>query len=275
MADQVGSGQVAIEPTFVGFRSKVTTEVGTAGSESGRSFASAFGASVRGIGSFVGKSLLAGGAVVGAIGAISIKGGITKALQIEDATAKMTGLGNSTNTVKTVMANALSAVKGTAFGMGDAANIASTALASGIKPGQEMSKYLDPRRGRGVDRPGSPGRNGPDHGQGDQLGKVTNDVLNQFGDRGVGVLQMLAKHYEVSAEEMTDMVSKGKVDAATFNKVLTENVGGAAKKSGDTTKGAFANMKSAMANFGMAAHRRDVPAGEKGIRADPARSLRA
>lgn len=253
MADEVGSGQVAIVPTFVGFRSKVTTEVDTAGAESGRKFSSAFGASVRGIGSFVGKSLMAGGAIAGAIGAISIKGGISKALQIEDATAKMTGLGNSTDTVKTVMSNALSAVKGTAFGMGDAANIASTALASGIKPGAEMSKYLTLVADAASIAQVPLGEMGQIMGKVTNSGKVTNDVLNQFGDRGVGVLQMLAKHYGVTADQMTEMVSKGKVDAATFNQVLTENVGGAAKKSGDTTKGAFANMKSAMANFGMAA----------------------
>ena len=252
MADEVGSGQVAIEPVFTGFRAKTNREVDASGSEGGRRFSDAFKSSVRGIGSIVGKSLLAGGAIAGAIGAISIKGGISKALQIEDATAKMTGLGNSTKTVKTVMANALTAVKGTAFGMGDAANIASTALASGIKPGAEMSKYLTLVADAAATAQVPLGEMGQIMGKVTNSGKVTNDVLNQFGDRGVGVLQMLAREYGVSADAMTEMVSKGKVDAATFNRVLTQNLGGAAKKSGDTTRGAFANMKSAMANFGMA-----------------------
>ncbi|MDJ0321656.1 tape measure protein [Pseudarthrobacter sp. PS3-L1] len=252
MADQVGAGEVAIAPTFVGFRGKVNSEVETSGSESGRKFSTAFGSAVKGIGSFVGKGLLAGGAVTAAIGAFSIKGGISKALQIEDATAKMTGLGNSTSTVSEVMANALSAVKGTAFGMGDAANVASTALASGIKPGEEMSKYLTLVADAASTAQVPLGEMGSIMGKVTNSGKVTNDVLNQFGDRGVGVLQMLAKEYGVTSEELTKMVSEGKVDAATFNKVLTENLGGAAKRSGDTTRGAFANMKSAMANFGVA-----------------------
>ncbi|WP_284986962.1 tape measure protein [Arthrobacter sp. fls2-241-R2A-172] len=252
MADEVGSGQVAITPVFPGFRTKVTSEVEASGSEGGRRFSTAFGSAVKGIGSIVGKSLLAGGAIVGAIGAISIKGGISKALQIEDATAKMKGLGNNTETVSEVMSNALASVKGTAFGMGDAANVASTALASGIKPGEEMSKYLTLVADAASTAQVPLGEMGTIMGKVTNSGKVTNDVLNQFGDRGVGVLQMLAKHYGVTASEMTAMVAKGKVDAATFNKVLTENIGGAAKKSGDTTRGAFANMKSAMANFGMA-----------------------
>lgn len=252
MADELGSGQVAIKPTFVGFRGQVTSEVEASGSEGGRKFSTAFGSAVKGIGSIVGKSLLAGGAIVGAIGALSIKGGISKALQIEDATAKMKGLGNSTETVSEVMANALSAVKGTAFGMGDAANVASTALASGIKPGEQMSKYLTLVADAASTAQVPLGEMGQIMGKVTNSGKVTNDVLNQFGDRGVGVLQMLAKEYGVTSEEMTNMVSKGKVDADTFNRVLTENLGGAAKRSGDTTRGAFANMKSAMANFGMA-----------------------
>lgn len=252
MSASAGSSAVSIFPEFRGFRSKVTAEVDTAANESGNRFSKAFGNGVKGIGSFVGKSLLAGGAIAGAVGAISIKGGISKALQIEDATAKMKGLGNSTGTVTTVMANALAAVKGTAFGMGDAANVASTALASGIKPGAEMSKYLTLVADAASTAQVPLGEMGQIMGKVTNSGKVTNDVLNQFGDRGVGVLQMLAKHYGVTASEMTSMVSKGKVDAATFNKVLTENIGGAAKKSGDTTRGSFANMKSAMANFGMA-----------------------
>ena len=39
---EVGSGQVAIFPTFKGFRSKVDSEAGSAGRSSGRTFSSAF-----------------------------------------------------------------------------------------------------------------------------------------------------------------------------------------------------------------------------------------
>ncbi|NVM97831.1 tape measure protein [Arthrobacter sp. SDTb3-6] len=248
---KAGQGEVDIVPVMGGFRSKVTSEVDGAGKESSNRFAAAFGNGVKGLGSFVGKSLAVAGGLAAGIAAIAVKGGISRQLQIEDATAKMTGLGNSTSTVKQTMDNALSAVKGTAFGMGEAATVASTALASGIKPGQQMSKYLTLVADAATIAGTGMGEMGQIMGKVTNSGKVTNDVLNQFGDRGVGVLQMLAKHYGVTAEEMTKMVSKGKVDAATFEKVLTENVGGAAQKSGDTTKGAFSNMGAALSRVGV------------------------
>lgn len=246
-----GQSDVQIVPTMTGFRSEVSREVDGTAKSAGNRFTSVFSSGIKGIGKFVGASLMTAGGLATGVAAIAIKGGIAKSLQIENATAKMTGLGTSTKDVKTVMDNALSAVKGTAFGLGDAANVASTAMASGIKPGQEMSKYLTLVADAAATAQVPLGEMGSIMGKVTNSGKVTNDVLNQFGDRGVGVLQMLAKHYGVTAEEMTKMVSKGKVDAETFNKVLNDNVGGAAKKSGDTTQGAFANMKSAMANFGI------------------------
>lgn len=248
---KAGQGEVDIVPVMGGFRAKVTTEVDGAGKASSNRFAAAFGNGIKGLGSFVGKSLAVAGGLAAGVAAIAVKGGISRQLQIEDATAKMTGLGNSTATVKTTMANALSAVKGTAFGMGEAATVASTALASGIKPGQQMSKYLTLVADAATIAGTGMGEMGQIMGKVTNSGKVTNDVLNQFGDRGVGVLQMLAKHYGVTAEEMTKMVSKGKVDAATFEKVLTENVGGAAQKSGDTTQGSFKNMGAALSRVGV------------------------
>lgn len=204
-----------------------------------------------GVGKFaVGAAKTVAGVTL-AVGALALKGGIDKSLQIEQATAKMKGLKHSTETIEKVMGNALSAVKGTAFGMGDAANIASTALASGIKPGAEMSRYLTMVADAAATAQVPLGEMGQIMGKVTNSGKVTNEVLTQFGDRGVGALQMLAEHYGVTAGEMTDMVSKGKVDAATFQKVLEKNIGGAAKATGDTTTGAFANMKSALANFGI------------------------
>lgn len=48
------------------------------------------------------------------------------------------------------------------------------------------------------------------------------------------------------------MVSRGEVDAERFRKALEDNVGGAALASGDTTRGAFANMRAALSRLGLA-----------------------
>ncbi|MCO4276133.1 hypothetical protein NG701_17165 [Pseudarthrobacter sp. HLT3-5] len=54
MADEVGSGQVAIEPVFTGFRSKVSSEVETSGREGGRTFGQAFRGALVGLGTLIG-----------------------------------------------------------------------------------------------------------------------------------------------------------------------------------------------------------------------------
>ncbi|WP_459166931.1 phage tail protein, partial [Mycobacteroides chelonae] len=46
------------------------------------------------------------------------------------------------------------------------------------------------------------------------------------------------------------MVEKGQVDSATFQKVIAENIGGAAQKMGNSTGGAFKNMQAAIGRLG-------------------------
>lgn len=57
------------------------------------------------------------GALGTAVAGLAIKGGIARQLNIEDAQAKLKGLGNSTETVTAIMQDALAAVKGTAYGL--------------------------------------------------------------------------------------------------------------------------------------------------------------
>ncbi|GAA1149125.1 tape measure protein [Microbacterium oxydans] len=201
---------------------------------------------------------LAKGAALAAAGAaavltgIAVKGGFDRMLKIEDAQAKLEGLGHSVSVVDQIMSSALAAVKGTAFGLDTAATVAASAVAAGIKPGQELEKYLrltaDAATIAGISM--------------DEMGSIMNKVqasgramtenLNQLQDRGIPILQWLAEEYGVTAAEMSKMVSQGKVDAETFNRVLQENIGGAALKSGETTRGAWANMLAAMSRVGVA-----------------------
>ncbi|MBW4094582.1 MAG: tape measure protein [Acidobacteria bacterium] len=251
MADEAGSAQVAFVPTFSGLRSKVDSEVDAAASSSSSKFTTTFGNGIKGLGAFIGKSLAVAGGLAATVAAIAIKGGISRQLQIEDATAKLDGLGNSAATVKGIMNNALASVKGTAFGMGEAATVAAGATAAGIKPGKELERVLkltaDAATIAGTDM----GTMGSIFNKVASSGKVTGDVVNQLSDRGVPILQMIAKQYGVTAEQASKMVSKGQVDFAHFADAMETNLGGAALKSGNVTKGAWANMLASMSRFGV------------------------
>lgn len=186
------------------------------------------------------------------IAGVAIKGGINRALDIEDARASMRGLGHDTKTIDSIMENALASVKGTAFGLGDAASIAAQAVASGIKPGEDLERTL-----KLTANSAALARVGLDE-MGSILtkvwtsGRVQTDELNQLADRGIPIWQKLAESYGVSATELRDMVSAGKVDAQTFADVLENTVGDAALSMGDTTRGAWKNMMAALARGGEA-----------------------
>ena len=208
------------------------------------------------LGSRIGKFALGAVAAIGAIGAtittLAVKGGISRALNIEDAQAKLRGLGYDTDQVAAVMDSALGAVRGTAYGLDTAVTAAANAMAAGVQEGDQLERYL-----RAVADAATIAGTGMDE-MGDIFGKITargrltTQEMNQLSQRGIPILQWLADEYGVTAEAMQDMVSSGRVSAEEFQNVVETNIGGAALESGKTTRGAFANMNAAMARWGEA-----------------------
>jgi tape measure domain-containing protein len=179
-----------------------------------------------------------------------IKGGIDRALNIEDAQAKLKGLGHDTENVQKIMDSALKSVLGTAFGLDSAATAAASAVAAGVKPGEQLTRVL----ALTADSATIMGR------EFGEAGQIINKVLasnrvsmrevNQLHQAGVPILTMLAGEYGVTADEMSKMVSSGVVDSERFLRAIEKNIGGAALASGDTTRGAWANLQAAMARVG-------------------------
>ncbi len=185
-------------------------------------------------------------AVVG----LTLKGGLDRALNLEDARAKLQGLGHDTETIETIMQSALDGVRDTAFGLDEAAGVAATAIAAGIEPGEELTRII----GLTGDAAGFMA------GDFDRSGRIVNKILasnrlsmeevNQLHDAGIGILSMLADEYGVTADAMRDMVSDGEIDAAKFVDVLENNIGGTALEMGETTRGSLANVGAAFSRLG-------------------------
>ena len=85
----------------------------------------------RRIGSAVEKALLAGVAaattLTGLLAGIALRGGLTRLLDIEDAQAKLRGLGHDADSVASIMSDATDAIEGTIIGLPEAATVAATA----------------------------------------------------------------------------------------------------------------------------------------------------
>lgn len=190
------------------------------------------------------------GGMVAAVGALAVGGGISRALNIEDAQAKLKGLGHDTQAIEAIMTDALASVKGTAFGLDAAATTAAAAVASGIKPGKELERYLRLTADAATIAGVSMEEMGSIINKVQAKGKAQMEDLNRLTERGIPIMQWLADEYGVTADAMSEMVSRGEVDAETFRRAIENNIGGAALSAGDTTRGAFANMMAALSRLG-------------------------
>lgn len=242
---ELGTGYISIIPEV----SKISPEIAKAldgadgvAEKKGHSLGSK-------ISSGIGKTLKVGAASVGVAAGGAIAGGLTKGMgrltAIENAQAKLTGLGNSSRDVSMIMDNALASVKGTSYGLDAAATTAAMAVAAGIKPGKELEQVLKTTADTAGIAGASMDEMGAIFGSVAARGKLQGDDLMQLTSRGVPVLQMLADQMGITAAEASDMVSKGQIDFATFEKALRENVGGAALEAGNTFEGAVKNMGAA------------------------------
>lgn len=248
---EIAKAWVTVIPSMSGSKGAIEKELGGIGETGGKKASKGFLGGMGGVIGGVGKVALgAVGIVGGAIAGMAIAGGVSRALNIEDAQAKLSGLGHSAKAVEGIMNNASASVKGTAFGLGDAAAVAAGAVAAGVKPGQDLERTLK-LMGDGATIAGSTmGEMGAIFNKVASSDMVQGDVLAQLGDRGIPILQLLGDEMGKSSAEVKKMASAGEIDFATFQNAMEKGMGGAAQKSGETFKGSLANTKAALSRIG-------------------------
>lgn len=249
---QLGTAWIQIAPSLKGFHKEVSRQMGDLGA--GKASNKASGVITGALGGAFKTVTKVGAGALGGLGAavtgLAATGGISRALAIEDARAKLSGIGMDAEGVDKVMQNALNSVKGTAYGLGDAAIVAASLSASGVQAGSDLEGALKTV----ADTAQISGRSltdvGAIFGSVAARGKLQGDDLLQLTSSGVPVLAMLGKHLGMTSQEISDMVSKGEIDFDTFNAAMQEGIGGAALKAGDTFKGAWSNIKAALGRLG-------------------------
>lgn len=188
----------------------------------------------------IGVGVAAGGAI-----SIGLKKGLGRLSAIEVAESKLKGLGNSARDMSGIMQNALASVRGTAYGLEEAATVAASAVAAGVKPGQDLERTLK----LVADAATISGRDMESMGlivnKVLAKGKVQGQEIMQLSQAGIPITQLLAKQMGVTAEAVMDLVSQGKIGAKEFLAAIEDGMGGAALRSGETTVGAFKNMGAA------------------------------
>lgn len=193
----------------------------------------------------------AGAAITGTLGAALSKG-FDRLKSIDEAKFKLKALGNSASDVQGIMDSALESVKGTAFGMGDAATIAASAVAAGVKPGKELTEYLSMT----ADAAAVAGTSLSD------MGRIINQVrtgqvaytedIQQLAERGIPIYQWLGDSMKVPAAEVKKLASEGKISSEIFEKAIRDHIGGAAKEMGQSFSGSVQNAQAALGRLGEA-----------------------
>lgn len=200
------------------------------------------------------------GGAVAAVGGLAVSGGIKRAMNLEHANFQLQGLLKNEEAVKKVMDDVNASVKGTAYGLDEAAVIASQLTASNVKAsaeGGEMLNVLQAIAGTAA----MGGRTFSDVGQIFATvagqGKLMTMQLRQMETMGLNAAATLADYLtktgdgaEVTEEQVREMVTQGEIDFATFASAMSSAFGEHAKKANETFTGAMSNVKAALSRIG-------------------------
>lgn len=232
-------------------------------------------------GGFASLGAIAGGSFIGSLGASALmkvaeigaaiagklkdavasvlEGGWDRLVKLDTARTKMLALKVSAADTELVMKNALESVKGTAFGLGDAATVAASALAAGVKPGQALTDYLKltadtaaVARKAGEDMGSAFNEVGSILNRVTTQGYATNAELDMLSDKGLPIYQNLAKNLNTTAGEVFNLASKSGIAASEVRRALQDTVGGAALKMGESFEGGMENARAALDRLGEA-----------------------
>jgi hypothetical protein len=210
------------------------------------------------VGSMIGRTLAM--SVRGAIGALGLGGagiiagtlfsGFERLKGIDQATFKLKALGHSVQETQQIMDSALESVKGTAYSLSDAADIAASAVAAGVEPGKKLAQYLSDIAdvaavsGDELSSVGSVMNNIT------TLNAAYNDSLQILAQKGLPVYNWLSEQLHTTTADVKQLASEGKISAQTFQQAVETHIAGAAKSMGDSLAGSIENAKTALARLG-------------------------
>lgn len=176
-----------------------------------------------------------------------ISGGRTRAQEIAQAQFQFEGLGLNT---QEVMKNALDAVKGTSFGLGDAAKAAAQFGASGVKAGSEMTSSLRAIGGVAAITGTQFSQMSYLFTQGAAKGHIDNQDLMQFATNGFNAAAAFAKQTGTTEAAVHASAAAGTLDYKTFAAAMDQAFGSHAVDANKTYSGSLDNMHAALSRIG-------------------------
>src|SRR5690625_4875969 len=249
----LGQAYVQIMPSADGIKKQVENvlgkELNNVGEKSGKNLISSITKSMSSIGGKMTKAITlpamgAATAVGGLVGALGFK----RLVGMDNAQAKLKGLGVEGKQLDIVMGNVKTAVQGTTHTMADGADVAAGALAAGVKEGAELERYIKLVGDAAIGSNAPMGEMAQIFNRVQGTGKLMGTELNMIEHRMPGFSQALAKHLGVAPEKLQEMVSEGKVSSDDFLNVMEGFAGGMSEAYAGTWSGLKDNV---LANIGI------------------------
>lgn len=250
---EIAVAYISLVPSMSGVQGNIAKEFGAvtgmadkAGSQAGSRWGKALNAGVKAATAVATTVVAAGGAAMG----VALTKGLGRLNAIDTAKAKLRGLGNDADTTAAIMENATAAVKGTAYGLDEAATTAAGAVAAGIKPGEQLEATLKTvanvaaATGRGMDDMGQV------FNQVAAGGKAYTQQIKQIAYAGLPIWQSLAEVLGTTEDQVQSMASSGQIDFETFQKAAELAAGTVAEEMGQTLPGSLANASAAISRIG-------------------------
>lgn len=200
-------------------------------------------------------------AVSGLVSALGFK----RLIGMDNAQAKLKGLGIEGKQLETVMLSAKDAVTGTTHTMAEGADAAAGALASGVKEGKELTRHLKliGDAATGSNRPMSEMAMIFNRIEG--AGKLMGNELDMIEYGIPGFSAAMAKHLGIPQVELRKMVSEGKVSSKEFKDVMEDFAGGMSAAYAETWQGMTKNVLSNIGIIGEALLEGLFEDGKKGL----------
>ena len=187
------------------------------------------------------------GNIASSIKSMIVTGGITRALNIEQARFQIEGLDKDWTKLSEDINYA---VDGTAYGFDAAAKAAAQLSASGIEAGDSMKSALRGISGVAAMANSSYEDISPIFTTVAGQGKLMTMQLRQLESRGLNVAATLGEQMGYTEAQIRDMVTQGKISFEDFSNAMDNAFGEHAKDANKTFTGVISNIKAAFARIG-------------------------
>ncbi|MGO3179494.1 MAG: phage tail protein [Brevibacterium linens] len=203
------------------------------------------GDNIYGVGGQLTKGITAPvGIAVGAVGGLTAALGWGRLKSVDTAQAQLRGLGYDTEDVERITGQLTTALEGGMLTMGEATSAAASGMASGVKEGKELTRYIKVLDGAVAGSNGTFDEMNQIFARVQGNGKLMTNELDMIEQRMPGFTATMAEGFGVSQEEMRKMVSNGEVSADDFMNVMEGFAGDMATEYAKSWEGMVQNTKA-------------------------------